>query len=582
MQYVYALSLENAPHLDESAELILDALDYLSNISNFPKNVGTELFQTELQVRTNAVLTAFRENNEQDDVQNENEVEIDVIAAAQKFQELLFQFFPPALIGTSNEAQNIEQRINNGNSTVSNAEMRRMTLYHARLKLEQYLKHKTSKKSNTASIKIASNYIERIEKEYSREALRLSAHTVLYEMVRALHLDAATLLEKIMKQLLETGEYIPTPLPVEIPTITVIAPTNAVPINAKGRANKKLQPQQPPPEEEEEEEVEEESEEESKEAAIVVVAPVTAAPSKRRGRSNKAETQVGADTAAPVVAPVPAAFSVPIVVRTLAAASERLKQSGYDPLADAVAASQSLSKKRKSVQVEEEEEVVVEEEEEELVQEEESEEEAPQREERKQRSPPKKRGRKAAATTATTSSKYDRESEHAEKITFSDQEGAAEESDNDEPVLLPAFTSKKRVLDKTAAAPASPAPKSSTAAASSASGGRLAQMLAPSSDPSQRNRPAVHRHASDRSVRRVPWSTEEIAKLTDGVVEFATERRKWKLILDKVSNKTEKKKKKKKKNKKQVGRTVEMLASKLIDLFLLLRLFVYVYVFIFV
>jgi hypothetical protein len=37
------------------------------------------------------------------------------------------------------------------------------------------------------------------------------------------------------------------------------------------------------------------------------------------------------------------------------------------------------------------------------------------------------------------------------------------------------------------------------------------------------------------SAKRVPWSGEEIQKLTDGVVEFASERKKWSLILTKVS-----------------------------------------------
>ena len=204
---------------------------------------------------------------------------------------------------------------------------------------------------------------------------------------------------------------------------------------------------------------------------------------------------------------------------------------------------------------------------------EEEEEEAPATAAAAAASAAKKRGgrpTKASKKQSEYESKYDREDKNAVKISFTEDEAEEEEGKeaasaaegaDDEPMLLPSFTSKKRVLDKgalDAAAAAAPSPKPAS---------KLSQLMDASQ--SQRSRPIPHRHKEDRSgqtahnacsaapafglfsfvssdailfspvcvvpVRRVPWSTEEIQKLTDGVVEFAAEHKKWAMILNKVS-----------------------------------------------
>lgn len=177
------------------------------------------------------------------------------------------------------------------------------------------------------------------------------------------------------------------------------------------------------------------------------------------------------------------------------------RNGGRDPLAEALKATQNLSKAPAAAAAAAAPAAAEDEEEVEDVEVEEEEEEAPPA---AAAAAPvaKKRGRpsKASKKQAEYESKYDREDKNAVKINFTEDEAEEEgkestadgADDDDEPMVLPAFTSKKRVLDKSAldAGAAAAAPAASPKPAS-----KLSQLM----DASQRNRPIPHRHKEDRS-----------------------------------------------------------------------------------
>jgi hypothetical protein len=567
---VYTLSIADVPDLAKTAPTILDSLNQLANLTMYERSPGSDVFQAELLTRACAVLTVLREGA----CEGEEAVE--------RFNELLEQYFPPttgkssanSVLCSLSEAASIQSRTSSSHS-VTNAELRRHANYSTRQELQQLLSHYSANLTSAAAKKVVADFTAPIESAYSRVKLQAMCHKVLYQMVETLQLKKSVLLEEIGNALIAHGIY---PPPIQAATDEECIPSSqqleeeegeeegapasvaATTSTARSRKLNKAtlaafaSATAAPPEDEEEEtdvtaeDIEEKQLEVAEEEKEISPAPAAVVPARcRPGRPTKAEQAARAATAsAPTASPSPRrsaaspSFSASAsaspqlaVVRDLAAASARLKNAGHDPLADSLAATQGMSKKRKSAAI-----AVLGVDKEMDVQEE-AEEAEGQHEERKQQSPPKKRERHAAPAAAAVD-KCDHEDACGERIAVSDtgNEGRAAATSSDEEdkhVLLPGFTSKKRVLGEipAAAVPASHAVSSSETSAA----GRSALLSSPSSfaDPSQCGRPLVHRHASDRSMKRVLWSTEEIAKLTDGVIEFAMERKKWKMILDKVT-----------------------------------------------
>ena len=450
------------PSIQDSAEIVLDDLNLLATMARMPRTVSSDVFKLECEVRIAAAMA--------------------VAGDKEAFDDVLGQYFSQEVVATKTDAASIEKAIESGDS-VSDVDLRRLHLYTIFRALVEYHKNRLmTAKPNSAVARQAQESIVDFETSHSRELLQQQVRGFLKQVLGKLRVQGAVFLEQVSRSLLDR-ELIITPdeyvddedeqaEEADSTENEVVEAEDEEMVESKeSDTEDQLNSAQIEANEDEVEEVEDDAEDEDEVESPPAPAPASTRSKSRPGPPLRASSRTRATKAS----------TNPTVVQLQAASSE-LKDAVADPLAEALKSTQVLSKKRRSREETKENEQEEEEDEDEDVNVELTADEI----ESEPSTPPKRKpGRPPKAP------RYDREQKAATKVEFSDAdaeevEGEEEEEEEEE--------GKKKGKKKTL-----PSFRSKAASGVPSSSKTPAQLAPASADRTQRGRPAVHRHAIDRS-----------------------------------------------------------------------------------